>query len=156
MEPIIVSASITEQSDSFGPGPIHEAFLRAATEFMGGATVLAAADSSESKWAFALVSGQILECSLKAFVAKKTGLPEKQLKNKFGHDLSELWVEAAHLGLPIGNMPHWAEALNGSHSRPHHLRYPTTINILVFANARDTESELRNLIDTVRKGMDAL
>jgi hypothetical protein len=67
---------------------------------MGGATVLAAADSSESKWAFALVSGQISECSLKAFVAKKTGLPEKQLKNKFGHDLSELWVEAANLGLP--------------------------------------------------------
>jgi hypothetical protein len=40
--------------------------------------------------------------------------------------------------------------------RPFHLRYPTTINILVFADAPETESALRNLIDTVRKGMDAL
>jgi hypothetical protein len=152
MEPIIVSLSITEQPDNFGPGPIHDAFLMAATELMRGATVLAASPS-ESKWAFALVAGQIVECSLKAFVAKKTGLPENELK---GHDLSKLWAQATNLGLPIGNMPQWAETLHGSHSHPYHLRYPTTINILVFANVRETESELRNLIDTVRKGMDAL
>jgi HEPN domain-containing protein len=103
MEPNELSFSIKEAQDNFGLGPIHDAFLTAATELMRGATVLAAAPPSESKWAFALVAGQILECSLKAFLAKKTG-----------HDLSELWAQAANLDLPIGDMPQWAETLNAS------------------------------------------
>jgi hypothetical protein len=150
MEPIIASVTITEQPDNFGREPIHVAFLMAATELMRGATVLAAAAPSQSAWAFALVSGQILECSLKAFLAKKTGLQEEELIAKFGHDLSKLWAQAANLGLPIGDMPGWAETLNGSHSRPYHLRYPTKANALVFPNTHETESGLRSLIDTVR------
>jgi hypothetical protein len=114
MEPNELSFSIKEAQDNFGLGPIHDAFLTAATELMRGATVLAAAPPSESKWAFALVAGQILECSLKAFLAKKTGLPENELRRKFGHDLSELWAQAANLDLPIGDMPQWAETLNAS------------------------------------------
>jgi hypothetical protein len=150
MEPIIASVSMTELPDCFGREPIHVAFLMAATELMRGATVLAAADPSESRWAFALVSGQILECSLKAFLAKKTGLPEKELIDEFGHDLSKLWAQAANLGLPIGDMPEWVETLNGSHSRPYHLRYPTKVNALVFPNTHDTKLGLRSLIETVR------
>jgi hypothetical protein len=95
MEPISATFSINEAPDNFGLGPIHDAFLSAATGLMRGATVLAAAPPSESAWAFALVSGQILECSLKAFLAKKTKFAEEELKNKFGHKLSKLWAEAA-------------------------------------------------------------
>jgi hypothetical protein len=150
MEPISLSFSITDAQDNFGPGPIHDAFLLTATELMRGATVLAAAPPSESKWAFALVAGQILECALKAFLAKKTGLPEKDLRQKFGHDLSKLWTQAANLGLPIGNMPPWATTLNSLHESPYHLRYPMKVNALVFPNTHETESGLRSLIDTVR------
>jgi hypothetical protein len=156
MEPNSLSFSITDAQDNFGPGPIYDAFLLTATELMRGATVLTAAPRSESKWAFALVAGQILECSLKAFLAKKTGLPEEELKKKFGHQLSKLWVEAAGQGLQIGNMPQWAETLNSLHEFPYHLRYPTKINALVFPNTHETESGLRSLIDTVRKGIGAL
>ena len=59
MEPNELSFSIKEAQDNFGLGPIHDAFLTAATELMRGATVLAAAPPSESKWAFALVSGEV-------------------------------------------------------------------------------------------------
>jgi hypothetical protein len=124
MEPIIASVSITEPPDNFGPGATHDAYLSAATGLMRGATVLAAAPPSESAWAFALVSGQILECSLKAFLLK-AGVPEKELKKQeVRHNLSELWTQAAERGLfDSDNLPEWAETLNGLHGHPYHLRY---------------------------------
>jgi hypothetical protein len=161
MEPIITSFLIMEQPDNFGPGPIHDAYLSAATGLMGGATVLAAAPPSEGAWAFALVSGQILECSLKAFLSK-AGVTQEDLRNKFRHNLSKLWAEAADQGLPIGDMPQWAETLNSLHYRtslddpPYPVRYPEGLNVLVLTDAQQTETALRNLIDTVRKGMNAL
>jgi hypothetical protein len=82
MEPNELSFSIKEAQDNFGLGPIHDAFLTAATELMRGATVLAAAPPSESKWAFALVAGQILECSLKAFLAKKNWPAGERVEKK--------------------------------------------------------------------------
>ena len=78
------------------------------------------------------------------------------MKNKFGHKLSKLWAEAATLGLPIGAMPQWAETLNGLHEYPFHLRYPTKVNALVLPDVQQTETALRNLIYTVRKGIDSL
>jgi hypothetical protein len=156
MEPTTVSASIsiTEPPDCFGPGPVHDAYLATATGLMRGATVLAVAPPSESAWAFALVSGQVLECSLKAFLSKD-GATEKDLRD-VGHNLSELWARAVKKRLAIGDMPQWAERLNSLHDRPYYLRYPGGLNVLVLTDAQQTESELRNLIDTVRKRMEAM
>jgi hypothetical protein len=83
MEPNSLSFSITDAQDDFGTSTTHDAYLSAATGLMRGATVLAAAPPSESAWAFALVSGQILECSLKAFLSKAR-MTQEDLKNKFG------------------------------------------------------------------------
>jgi hypothetical protein len=92
-----------------------------------------------------------------AVTSQKAGLTEKELSGiRIRHNLSELWAKAANLGLPIGDMPQWAKTLNSLHEFPYHLRYPTRVNVLVFPNAHETESELWNLIDTVRKGMEAL
>lgn len=158
MEPISGSFSVTEQPDSFGLGAAHDAYLVTATGLMPGATLLAAAPPSESAMAFALVSGQILECSLKAFLSK-AGVPEDDLRNEreIRHNLSWLWAEAARRGLPIVDTPpQWVETLNSLHGHPYHLRYPKALNVLVLTNAQQTESALRTLIDKVRKGMDAL
>jgi hypothetical protein len=153
MEPILASFSITDAQDNFGRGTLHHAYLTTATGLMPGATVLAAAPP-ESAWAFALIAGQILECSLKAFLSKD-GVPEKVLQSSFRHDLSALWVEAINRRLPIGAMPQWAETLHSLHSGPHfHVRYPETLNALVFPDPRLTESELRNLVHTVRKALE--
>jgi hypothetical protein len=59
-------------------------------------------------------------------------------------------------------MPQWAERLkrlrhrNSLRDPPYPLRYPEGLNALVLTDAHQTEAELRNLIDAVRKGMDAL
>jgi hypothetical protein len=159
MEPTTGPFSVTEEPDSVGPVAPHEAFLTVAVGLMPGATVLAAAPPPESAMALALVSGQILECSLKAFLSK-CGLDEEKLKRTFGHNLLDLWRESVTKGLRISaTPPHWAETLNSLHYSLRNsptLRYPMGLNVLLLPNAQETTSELRNLIDTVRKGMDAL
>ena len=83
------------------------------------------------------------------------------LKRKKSATVSRSFVAgAADRDLPIGDMPQWAENLNSLHyrnslhDRPYPLRYPEELNVLT--DAHQTELELRNLIDTVRKRMDAL
>jgi len=78
---------------------------------MRGAKVLAAAPLSESAMALALLSGQILECSLKAFLSK-AGVSVNELKDKqhFGHNLLKLWEIASTKGLRISaTPPDWVE-----------------------------------------------
>jgi len=123
MEPITATFSVTEEPDSVAPVAPREAFLAVAVGLVRGAMVLAAAPPSESAWALALVSGHILECSLKAFLSK-AGLTEPELK-EVGHNLSELWARAVRKGLPISaTPPDWTETLNRLHDKPYILRYP--------------------------------
>lgn len=152
MEPITGTISITEEPDSIAPVAPHEAFLAVAAGLMRGATVLAAAPLSESSMALALLSGQILECSLKAFLSK-AGLTERELrKKKVRHNLLELWALAVTNGLRISaTPPHWAETLNSLHDDPYRLRYPMWLHGLVLPNAQQTTSELGDIIDTVRQ-----
>ena len=148
MEANRASFAVSDAQDTFGPGAIHDSYLTTAVGLMRGATVLAASPPDESGWAFALVSGQILECSLKAFLSKlgQTGLN--------GHDLAKLWARAAGRGLPIGDMPQWAKTLNSLHGPPnYHVRYPDKLNGLIFPEPHETEAALRNIIDTVRKAL---
>ena len=150
MDPITATISITEEADSVAPVAPHEAFLAAAVGLMRGAMVLAAASPSESAPALALLSGQILECSLKAFLSK-AGLTEPELK-KVGHNLSALWALAATKGLPISaTPPDWAGTLNSLHDYPYNLRYPMGLHGLVLSNAQQTTLELGHLIETVRQ-----
>ena len=155
MKPITATISVTEEPDSVAPVATHQAFLAAAVGLMPGAMVLAAASPSESAWALALVSGQILECSLKAFLSK-AGLTEPELK-KDGHNLSALWKLAATKGLPISaTPPDWAGSLNSLHANPYNLRYPMGLHGLVLPNAQQTTSELGHLIETVRQWVSSL
>jgi len=94
MEPITATFSVIEEPDLVAPVALHEAFLAVAVGLMRGAMAPADAPPFESAWALALVSGHILECSLKAFLSKAGGgLTEQELIN-VGHNLSELWARA--------------------------------------------------------------
>jgi hypothetical protein len=154
MEPIATTFSIRDAQDSVAPVAPHGAFLSAAVGLMRGAKVLAAAPPSESEWALALLSGQILECSLKAFLSK-AGLTEKELTGiSIRHNLTELWKQAAAKGLPVSPAPpDWIEALNRLHGSPYHLRYPMGLHGLVLPNAQQTISELAHLVDAVHRSV---
>jgi hypothetical protein len=151
MKPITVTISVTEEQDSVAPVAPHEAYLAAAVGLMRGAMLLADAPPSDSALAFALLSGQILECSLKAFLSK-AGVKERELKQPvLRHNLSALWKLAATKGLPISAIPpDWAGILNGLHD-PYYLRYPKGLHGLVLPNAQQTTSELGRLIENVRQ-----
>jgi hypothetical protein len=132
----------------------HTAYFAAAEGFMRGARLLAKAEAppSDSAPALALLSGQILECLLKAFLSKVGGVREDDLKKKFGHELSKLWQCAETLGLPIGPVPEWATSLNSLHADPYYLRYPR--NGLGFPNAQHNMMlKLTTLLETVRERM---
>jgi len=152
MEPITGTFSVTFEPVSVAPVAPHEEYLAVGAGLMRGAMVLAAAPPSEAALTLALVSGQILECLLKAFLSK-AGLTERELKRKeIRHNLSELWTLAVTKGLPISaTPPDWAETLNRLHDFPYHLRYPMGLHGLVLPNAQQTTSELQHLIDTVRQ-----
>ena len=151
MEPITATFSVTEEPDSIAPVAPHEAFFVVAVGLMRGAMVLVAAPLSESAWALALISGHILECSLKAFLSK-AGLTEQELARVVGHNLSDLWARAVEKGLPINAAPpDWAETLMKLHERPYILRYPMGLHGLVLPNAEQTTSGLQHIIDTVRQ-----
>ena len=143
---------VNDAQDKFGPGALHDAFLSAATGLMRGATVLAAAPSSEFAWAFALVSGQILECSLKASPAKKTKLAEEELKKNSATNSRSFGQKPPSLASPsalCGNGRNFKQLARN----PFHLRYPTKVNALVLPDVQQTETALRNLVDTVRNAV---
>jgi hypothetical protein len=152
MKRITATFSVTDAQDSVAPVAPHEAYLTVAVGLMRGANVLAAAPLSESAMALALLSGQILECSLKAFLSK-AGRTERELRRKdVRHNLLELWALAVREGLCItATPPQWAETLNRLHDYPYHLRYPMGLHGLVLPNPQQTTSELEHLIDTVRQ-----
>jgi hypothetical protein len=97
-----------------------------------------------------LVSGHVLECLLKAYLAKR-GVSEADLKKPaLRHDLAELWRRAGSRGLAISSSPpSWVEQLSGLHNQPFNLRYPMRFHGLVLPGCEPMVSELRALLELV-------
>lgn len=91
-----------------------------AHSLMPGIDVLAAASPRAGR-ALALVAGQILECSLKAFV---TVAVDAATAHRLGHEIDKLWRLSVQHGLSL-NMkpPMWASILAEGHGAPFFLRY---------------------------------
>ena len=69
-------------------------------QLMPGAMVLANPLLPECTQTLTLLSGQIIECLLKAFLSK-SGVEDENLKIKLSHNLLELCKRAATEGLPM-------------------------------------------------------
>jgi hypothetical protein len=120
---------------------------------MRGALLLADGPPSDSAPALALLSGQILECSLKAFLAK-VGVTEDELKRKaLRHNLLALWDRAETTGLPIGAIPPpWAVTLDSLHNGPsYYLRYAKGLSVWVLPIAQQMMLDLKHLVETGRQ-----
>ena len=123
-------------------------FYAAARYFFLGAQAISNGDS-ELAPACAFLASQSLECVLKSSLSQ-SGVSEKDLKLKFGHNLEALWVEASSKGVSVSSQPPvWCEILNQTHNAPHYLRYPVGINGFQTPEPTSMILELKRLLDNV-------
>ena len=149
MQPIIGTASITEEDDVIAaPAPPHT-YFGVAQSMMPGVTILAAA-SPAPPLALCLVAAHVLECLLKAYLSRD-GSDADVRDAKVRHDLSALWGMAFAQGLPVPQSPPaWVDCLSGLHKHPYYLRYSTGVHGIVSPAPEPMASELRALLETVR------
>jgi len=146
------SFSATLPPLAIAPVTSTAAYFGVAQALMPGAQLLAA-NPSTSPIAHSLLSAQILECLLKAFLSKN-GATETELRKKLGHNLAGLWQLASRLGLNIPQSPPaWVVCLNGLHDSPYYLRYAPGVHALVLPNLKVMSAELSALLETVRENI---
>ena len=131
------------------PPSTARSYLIAARDMLEGAEVLASS-KPRKLLACAFLSGQSLECALKAFLSA-TGWAETELKSKsIRHNLNALWVECYRSGLAIHQDPaRWCSLLNSAHDSPYYFRYPMKINGMVLPEPNQMINELRVIVDLV-------
>ncbi len=152
LPPISMSAAITELPDAVAPPVTSLTSFGVAESLMPGVKLLASGPISTSL-ALAFLCAHVLECLLKAFLARE-GMPDSELRNhSIRHDLAKLWSEAAARGLCINaSPPDWVMCLSHLHSPPSYfLRYSTGVHAIVSPAAQPMVSELEIILEAVRK-----
>lgn len=150
MRPIGGVAGIVEGDDVILPaGPPHT-YFGIARNMMLGVSVLA--KEAPGSLALPLVAAHVLECLLKAYLAR-SGSDAAVKKRQVRHNLNALWNMARADGLPIPEVPHWVNTLSGVHDSPYFLRYSTGVHGLVTPGAEPMTSELRSLVGIVAQNI---
>jgi hypothetical protein len=151
MDPITANGSVV-LSTSVAPVTPAAAFLGAAESLLSGVEPLAG-HLSRTAWALTFLAGQIVECSLKAYVAKR-GVPEAQLKHhSVRHNLLKLWSRAVSEGLSFTPcQPIWLQRLSELHDGPYVIRYPMGLNGVVLPHCVEMAHDLPLLVRAVRDG----
>ena len=123
--------------------------------------------------ATSLLSGLIVECIMKAFLARQNSNPECPGDAPKVHDLQSLWSDAVEAGLSIGPVvPAWCVKLNSLHygnkdpenageNRPvpqdlrYPLRYQSRMNGLVFPVTVELHMGVMALVTAVSHALSA-
>jgi hypothetical protein len=154
------SVVVTEASDFISSPARFESYFGVAQSLLPGVHVLAL-HTPQCSMALALVTAHVLECLLKAFLARTqpdpraTAAADEEVK-KAGHNLKWLWVNASQRGLEIpATPPDWALILHGLHDRPFKLRYSRDLHDqglhgVVTPGAQPMVAELDALVGLVR------
>jgi hypothetical protein len=126
------------------------ALLGAAEALLSGVQPLASSLPSTA-WPLTFVAGQIVECSLKAYLAKR-GVPEAELKqHRIGHNLLKLWSQAVSHGFSFAPCdPIWLQRLSELHNGPYVIRYPMGLNAVVLPQCAEMANDLPLLVRAVR------
>src|SRR5688500_9418898 len=113
MEPITGNSSVMLPAPRVAPVTPAAALLGAAESLVTGVEPLVAYLPATS-WPLTFLSGQVVECALKAYLADR-GLSETDLK-AIGHNLLELWTRATAHDLAFGSGPPvWLQRLSELH-----------------------------------------
>lgn len=161
-----ISANLTLPMPHFLPMTALQGYMVSATGLFPSVKLLASSGPEHLR-ANALVSGFVLECSLKAFITHKrlTEVPPPQLR---GHDLEALWFDAAKYGLLIDPAPpQWCVVLNCLHfgnkvanekkegkDKIHfQLRYQSEVHGLSFPVTNDMLSGLEAVVEAVKQAL---
>ena len=126
-------------------------YLGITQQVMKGVKILASS-SEEAVISLYILAAHVLECSLKAYLAKQ-GYSEKKLRERpYGHNLGNLWKEAEAKGLKIQTMaPDWVNRLSELHGGPRYLlRYSTGVHAIVGPPIKSMVSELGEILATVQ------
>lgn len=124
-------------------------YIGVAEQLLGGVAPLATPELlGETAWALAFIAGQIVECSLKAYLSRR-GVPREKLK---GHDLAKLWKSAEGLGF-VHSEPSWLQRLGELHGYPYVLRYAENINGASLLPGQAVATDLPVLVRAVRDAM---
>ncbi len=121
--------------------------------------------------ATSLLGGQIVECILKAFLARNNSSPESPGEAPKVHDLESLWSDAVQAGLSIAPIaPAWCVTLNSLHygnkdpentgenrpvppDRRFPLRYQSRMNGLTFPVTADMHTGVVVLFHSVSRAL---
>jgi len=146
MNPVLGSLNLQLEDVVISEVQPCQAFLGAAEALMRGVKCLYDAGHGHEQ-AMTFLAGQVLECALKAFLAK-TGTGVGRLKT-IGHSIESLWCLAHSSGLvPSADLPDWVCDLHSLHSK-FTLRYPLGLNGIVLPIPEVMVRELGELVERV-------
>ena len=141
------SIKVTLPLPKLTPPTLAESFIIAARQLHSGAEVLFQ-NAFDCVLAYSVLSAQVLECALKAYLAQH-GYEEKELI-KIGHNLKKLWDMAEKKSLGISSKPpDWCIALNEGHDYPYHFRYPVGLNVIGYPNLKEVKKGLSEVMKIV-------
>ena len=144
----------------------EQGYMASARAFFPSFELLAVSGDPHAR-ALSLVGGLIVECLLKAYIARKNSKPDEPGGTVFGHDLELLWQDVAQAGLSVDSVaPVWCVVLNCLHCGnkdaknrsddlpvPVELRYPlryqSKMNGLSFPVAGEMLAGVRALRNSI-------
>jgi hypothetical protein len=133
-----------------GKVSLANSYVGVAEQLLGSVTPLASADLRQTAWGLALIAGQIVENSLKAYLSRR-GVPRDELIGT-GHKLLKLWSDAVDLGF-VYPQPTWLQRLSELLGPPYVLRYAENINGASLLPGQAVASDLPPLVSAVRDAM---
>jgi hypothetical protein len=101
----------------------------------------------------ALVSGQLLECALKAYLARDGDVKLLSGDRKVRHNILALWELAQKDGLMLPTPAAWTLTLAALHNSPFHIRYGKGVNVLVLPAPEPMVAELADIVEVVSRAL---
>lgn len=149
----VAAAHIRLPSVSVVPaGPPHT-YLGVARALLAGVEPLVNASPAASI-PLALVSAQLVECALKAYLSRSGD--DKRLRGNpdVRHNLIELWQLAESEGLALQSPhPEWLATLSLLHDRPFVLRYSPGVHAISTPSPEPMATNLASLVELVSRSL---
>lgn len=161
-----ISANIVAPMPRLATVTPEQGYMASVEAFLPSFELLAVSGDQHAR-ASALISGLIVECLLKAYLARKYSKLGEPGDVPRVHDLESLWSDAVQAGLPIvPAVPAWCVILNSLHfgnkdcknigdnnpvpfERRFPLRYQSTMNGLTFPTTGEMLDGVLALTNTV-------